>query len=280
MRERRLHQGPRLSALTRPQTAHAPDHLSRYVVWAQSLQHRWAQRRDLRMMPALQTLLHAGQGKWISARWFRPVVQLAFHQNWNGGANPRAAASAPGLQAPVTPVFASNSFATNSYFHSTQTVLNTRARLLARLHFILGPMQAAPEGSGAIAARIFDVVWPMRLLDWHSKTERNLRTDTTRMVQRLKKVSQQVLQQTRRVEERRLMPEMRMQRMFTAPREIPSYSRSATNEFGVSDVRPAAGTPWTGGAMAGGPNIVQITDEVVRQLDRRFVASRERLGKI
>ena len=280
MRERRMWHGPRLSPCIRSQDGRAPGPLSRHTAWARSLKNRLAQRKNLRLVPALQTLLHASQGKWISSRWFRPVVQLAFHQHWNGAANPGAVTSAPGLQVPMMQVVMNSSTRPNFHSRTSQSVLNRNTHLLERMFASLAPMQAAHEGSCGTAAQVFDVVRPMRLLERHSSAELRLRTDATRMVQRLEKISQRVLQQTRRVAERRVMPEMRMQRMSAPPREIASYGRQPANDFSAADVRHAAGATWTGGAMPGAPNIMQITDEVVRQLDRRFVASRERLGKI
>jgi hypothetical protein len=38
--------------------------------------------------------------------------------------------------------------------------------------------------------------------------------------------------------------------------------------------------PGAGGSTPSGINVTQLTDEVMRQIDRRLVAFRERLGKI
>jgi hypothetical protein len=90
-------------------------------------------------------------------------------------------------------------------------------------------------------------------------------------------VARRVLRQNRRIEERTAPPQAMLLRRSAAPPPEPDFIESDV----PAQARPrgvtAASAPTP---VPHGFNITQITDEVVRQLDSRLVAARERFGKI
>lgn len=86
-----------------------------------------------------------------------------------------------------------------------------------------------------------------------------------------------VREQSRRVEERADRPATRVIRQPVAPPVV-----AAEQVVGAFRSQPAVHTAPPGAKAMSVPaiNIEQITDHVVRQLDRRVVAARERMGKI
>ncbi len=279
MRER-WWQWPLLRAAILPECPQVPGEKSRYAAWARSLRSRWAKNHNLRLVPALQTLLHSTRGKWITTRWVRPVVQLAIQQESNVAVTVKASDPARISQVRVKQVLVNSSILSNFHFPASHSVLTPGTRTIERLFAGSSAIRITAGGIRGGAARTFNVMWPVRKVERLTRIELSRHHDTAGLMQQREKISQLLREQTRRVEERCLLPEMRMQRTPAPPLEISACNRAPAHESSIASARPVTGTQWTGGAAASMPNISQITDEVVRQLDRRFVASRERLGKI
>jgi hypothetical protein len=86
-----------------------------------------------------------------------------------------------------------------------------------------------------------------------------------------------VLRQNRRIEEQ-VAPSQTVLLRRSAP---PAREAHFLEAPPAPQARPTGmNTAWTAMPIQPGLNINQITDEVVRQLDSRLVAARERFGKI
>jgi hypothetical protein len=147
--------------------------------------------------------------------------------------------------------------------HTRQTLFQAE-RLCEHRMWLQGPAFARtlwlPSSASTMSARLLaNAVAP----------EGNVPEITTRIASRLKRVEQTSLSP-----EPRLVAGARPARGFEEIAETPAR-RLYPNASPVHRSEPGAG-----GLVPSGMNVTQLTDEVMRQIDRRLVALRERMGKI
>lgn len=245
--------------------------LLRRLAWTGTFLARFAPIR-LPASGAQRTLLQGTWQRFGRSQWFSPQVQLCLQTSlqatWQGRDRIHVPPAAPAVLAHTTFLrtvvereYRSQSgtlWRTNSLRWSTQNFRETTRHSLTTV--MAGHTQSA-------AMPRFSTVASTAMRRW--SIERDLEQSA---------IVRRVLHQTQRIEEPILSrPETVLLRR--AALLVPG--RTFSEASAPPQVRPASmNAPWQGTTAQPQFSIHQITDEVVRQLDSRLVAARERFGKI
>jgi hypothetical protein len=252
---------------------HGSSGMMRRFAWARTLMARFAHLPLPDLGRGRHFLLH-GSWQWIrSSSSFAPQLQFALHTsvnaNWNQhepfrGTPPGLAMSGHGTM--LHTVLARDHyrqhatllntvlFLQSTQRHWHQEIHRSLATVIMKGSTARAAVSGLPTGAAATTQKRADA----------SETPWSLAT--------------RVLRQNQRIEE---IVSGRPQTVLLRPAGSPLRERAFMDSPAVPQMRTSAPSlEWPSPEPRPGVNISHITDEVVRQLDSRLVAARERFGKI
>lgn len=254
--------------------------LSPHIAWVQSVKERWVHGRLHWIRPALPMLLHSARMRWVSIRRSWQSIQPSIVVN----RKPKTDAVRGNVStAPANPVtfLGLNQINLWTKFNRTVARLGPDGRPSVLKHGA-APSSSVPfprQLNLSITSNAFGATSPIQFSHQQLTTSRTFMAGTKWTTLTLGQTSSSVFVRTRRIESKP-PAQMLVYRSAAAPREQVPAARSWEEGSGVANSRGASNFGWAADPRSAQPNMAQITDEVVRQLDRRFLASRERLGRI
>jgi hypothetical protein len=250
---------------------HWPDRRRRAIAgpnrlaWAQELMARHGSAR----MPARhveQRLLARSVTSLLRQHWFAPHVQVAWHASIAVSRPRHASTSVTFITPPMArftvtqplTVRERSSHQTTERWNVVRHAIVDRLQMLTR-HTMA--MLLMPDGARerTRAASEPAVEYPA-----HRETERAIVTDR---LLRHRRLEEQVTPAARVLRQQSLS--VLSETPFAAAAAPPAPPRASYQDAGLSAAAPVPGF-----------NITQITDQVVRQLDSRLIAARERFGNV